>query len=103
MQKLWVAAAVGATPTPPAAAPYAPALSSYSTVAQSYSANDIINDGWAQDANATLEGGGTCPVTNTTYSSSLDAVVMSTAGQEHHRRLRAHQVAEHRANQRRRC
>ena len=81
MQKLWAAAAVGATPTPPAAAPYAPALSSYSTVAQSYSANDIVNDGWAQDANATLEGGGTCPVTNTTYSSSLDAVVMSTAGQ----------------------
>lgn len=69
------------TPAPPAAAPYAPALSSYSTVAQSYSANDIINDGWAQDANATLEGGGTCPVTNTTYSSSLDAVVMTTAGQ----------------------
>jgi len=68
-------------PTPPAAAPYAPALSSYSTVAQSYSANDIVNDGWAQDANGTLEGGGTCPVTNTTYSSSLDAVVMNTAGQ----------------------
>lgn len=68
------------TPTPPAAVPYAPALSSYSTLAQSYSANDIINDGWAQDANATLEGGGTCPVTNTVYSSSLDAVVMSTAG-----------------------
>jgi hypothetical protein len=69
------------TPTLPAAAPYAPALSSYSTLAQSYSANDIINDGWAQDANATQEGGGTCPVTNTAYSSSLNAVVMSTAGQ----------------------
>jgi hypothetical protein len=50
-------------------------------VTQSYSASDIVNDGWAQDANDTNEGGATCPVANTTYSSALDAVVMSTAGQ----------------------
>jgi hypothetical protein len=50
-------------------------------VAQSYSASDIVNDGWAQDANDTEEGGGTCPVANTTYSSALDAVVLSTNGQ----------------------
>jgi hypothetical protein len=41
----------------------------------------MINDGWAQDANDTNEGGGTCPVANTTYSSALDAVVLGTAGQ----------------------
>jgi hypothetical protein len=70
------------TPAPSSAAgvPYAPALSSYSTLAQSYSATDIINGGWAQDANDTNEGGGTCPVANTTYSSALDAVVMTTDG-----------------------
>jgi hypothetical protein len=56
-------------------------LSSYTTLAQSYTASEIISDGWAQDANSTEEGGGTCPVGNTAYSSSLDAVVMSTAGQ----------------------
>jgi hypothetical protein len=50
-------------------------------VAQSYSARDIVNDGWAQAANDTEEGGGTCPVANTTYSSALDAVVLSTNGQ----------------------
>jgi hypothetical protein len=50
-------------------------------VAQSYSASDMVNDGWAQDANDTEEGGGTCPVANTTYSSALDAVVLSTNGQ----------------------
>jgi hypothetical protein len=50
-------------------------------VAQSYSASDIVNDGWAQDANNTYEGGGTCPVSAATYSSALDAVVLSTAGQ----------------------
>jgi hypothetical protein len=64
-----------------AAVPYAPALSSYSVLAQSYSATDIVSDGWAQDANDTSEGGGTCPVANTTYSSALDAVVLTTAGQ----------------------
>jgi hypothetical protein len=63
------------------AVPYAPALSSYSTLAQSYSASDIINDGWAQDANDTDEGDSTCAVANTTYSSSLDAAVMSTTGE----------------------
>jgi hypothetical protein len=50
-------------------------------VSQSYSASDIINDGWAQDANNSQEGGGSCPVANTTYSSALDAVVMTTNGQ----------------------
>jgi hypothetical protein len=71
------------SPTPPPAptVPFAPALSSYATLAQSYSASDIINGGWAQDANATDEGGNTCPVGNATYSSSLDAVVLTTAGQ----------------------
>jgi hypothetical protein len=68
-------------PAPVAGLPYAPALSAYSTVAQSYSASDIVNDGWAQDANDTEEGGGSCPVANTTYSSALDAVVLSTNGQ----------------------
>lgn len=48
---------------------------------QSYSASDIVNDGWAQDANDTDEGGGTCPVANTTYSSALDAVVLTTQGE----------------------
>jgi hypothetical protein len=55
-------------------------LSSDAVLAQSYSASDIINDGWAQDANTTEEGGGTCPVANATYSSSLNAVVLTTAG-----------------------
>jgi hypothetical protein len=41
----------------------------------------MINGGWAQAANDTAEGGGTCPVANTTYSSALNAVVMTTAGQ----------------------
>jgi hypothetical protein len=50
-------------------------------VAQSYSATDIMNAGWAQDANNTLDGGGTCPVANTTYSAPLDAVVLNTNGQ----------------------
>ncbi len=63
-----------------AAVPYAPALSSYNVLAQSYSATDIINDGWAQDANDTAEGAVTCPVANTSYSSALDAVVMTTGG-----------------------
>jgi hypothetical protein len=67
-------------PSTTGAVPYAPALSSYGTLAQSYSATDIINDGWAQDANDTNEGGGTCPVANTTYSSALNAVVMTTDG-----------------------
>jgi hypothetical protein len=68
------------TPTPTPSAPYAPALSSYTTLAQSYAATDIINGGWAADANTTEEGGGTCPTANTTYSSVLDAVVMTTSG-----------------------
>jgi Fibronectin type III domain len=68
-------------PSSAAGTPYASALSSYSTLAQSYSATDIINGGWAQDANDTNEGGGTCPVANTSYSSSLNAVVLTTAGQ----------------------
>jgi Fibronectin type III domain len=68
------------TPPPAPAVPFAPALSSYATLAQSYSASDIINDGWAQDANNTEEGGSTCPVGNTTYSASLDAVVLTTGG-----------------------
>jgi hypothetical protein len=96
MKKLWVAlaAAITGSLVPAAsasaattlqsaapAAPNAPALSSYKTLAQSYSARDIINDGWAGYANDTNEGNGTCPVANTTYSSSLDAVVLTTTGQ----------------------
>jgi hypothetical protein len=96
MKKLWVAVAAAITgslvPAASAsaattlqsaapAAPYAPALSSYTTLTQSYSARDIIDDGWAQYANDTSEGSGTCPVANTTYSSSLDAVVLTTTGQ----------------------
>ena len=73
--------ATGSDPGTSGAAPYAPALSAYSTVTQSYSASDIVNDGWAQDANDTNEGGATCPVADTTYSAALDAVVMTTAGQ----------------------
>ena len=69
------------TSTPTPGTPFAPALSSYGTLAQSYSASDIVNDGWAQDANDTNEGGGACPVANTTYSSALDAVVLSTNGE----------------------
>jgi len=83
--------AATATTTPPvtssasastgtAAVPYAGALASYNVLAQSYSATDIINDGWAQDANDTAEGGETCPVANAAYSSALDAVVLSTGG-----------------------
>jgi hypothetical protein len=64
----------------PATVPSAPALASYDVVAQSYSATDIINDGWAQDANDTAEGAQTCPVANASYSSALDAVVLTTNG-----------------------
>jgi hypothetical protein len=71
----------GSAPSSTAAVPYAPALSSYDVLAQSYSATDIVNDGWAQDANVTGEGGGTCPVANASYSSALDAVVLTTGGQ----------------------
>jgi hypothetical protein len=96
MKKLWVAiaAAITGSLVPAAsasaattlqsaapAAPYASALSPYTTLAQSYSARDIINDGWARYANDTHEGNGTCPVANTTYSSSLNAVVLTTTGQ----------------------
>jgi hypothetical protein len=92
MKKLWVTTATVVTaslasltlPTYASAAstvPYAPALSSYTTLAQSYSAKDIVSDDWAQYANDTHEGNGTCPVANTAYSSSLDAVVLTTTGQ----------------------
>lgn len=69
-----------AATTPPASAPYPSALSGYHTLAQSYSATDIVNGGWAQNANNTKEGQYLCSVGNTTYSSSLDAVVLSTDG-----------------------
>ena len=96
MKKLWVAIAavitgslvpvssVSAATTLQSgalAAPYAPALSSYKTLAQSYTARDIVSDGWAGYANDSHEGSGTCPVANTTYSSSLNAVVLTTTGQ----------------------
>jgi hypothetical protein len=74
------ATASSSTPASTATVPYAPALSAYNVVAQSYSATDIINDGWAQDANDTAEGGQTCPVANASYSSALDAVVLTTGG-----------------------
>lgn len=74
------ATASTSTPASTATVPYAPALSSYNVVAQSYSATDIINDGWAQDANDTAEGAQTCPLANTSYSSALDAVVLTTGG-----------------------
>jgi hypothetical protein len=95
MKKLWFSAATVVTaslalPTYASAAttvqsaahaaPYAPALSSYTTLTQSYSASDIIHADWAQRANDTREGNGTCPVGNTAYSSSLDAVVLTTNG-----------------------
>ncbi len=90
---LWpTSAAAAATTAPPvtataaagsstAAVPYAGALASYNVLAQSYSATDIMNDGWAQAANDTAEGGQTCPVANTSYSAALNAVVLTTAGQ----------------------
>src|SRR5882757_6145462 len=96
MKKLWVviAAAITGSLVPAAsasaattlqsaapAAPYAPALSSYKTLAQSYSARAIVSDGWARYANSSHEGNGTCPVANTSYSSSLNAVVLTTTGQ----------------------
>jgi hypothetical protein len=93
MKKLWVALAAVITgslvvpvasasaATTPQAAPYASALSSYKTLAQSYSAKDIVSGGWATYANASHEGNGTCPVANATYSSSLNAVVLTTTGQ----------------------
>jgi hypothetical protein len=69
------------TPTPTQTPlPFAPALSSYTTVAQSYTASDMFNGGWAADADATQEGGTTCPQANVTYSSALGAVVMTTTG-----------------------
>ena len=74
------ATASSSTPASTATVPYAPALSAYNVVAQSYSATDIINDGWAQDANDTAEGAQTCPVSNASYSSALDAVVLTTGG-----------------------
>jgi hypothetical protein len=96
MKKLWVviaavitgslvpaasASAATALQSAAPAAPYAPALSSYKTVAQSYSAKAIVSDGWARYANSSHEGNGTCPVANTSYSSSLNAVVLTTTGQ----------------------
>ncbi len=77
------ATASTAAPASTATVPYAPALSSYNVVAQSYSASNIIGDGWAQYANDTAEGGQSCPVANTSYSSALDAVVLTTGGSPH--------------------
>lgn len=96
MKKLWVAlaavitgslvpvASASAATTAQSAAsavPYAAALSSYKTLAQSYSAKAIVDDDWAGYANDSHEGNGTCPAANTTYSSSLNAVVLTTTGQ----------------------
>jgi hypothetical protein len=96
MKKLWVvlatvitgslapvASASAATTVQSAASavPYAPALSSYKTLAQSYSAKEIVSGHWAGYANDSREGNGTCPVANTSYSSSLNAVVLTTTGQ----------------------
>jgi hypothetical protein len=77
------ATASTSTPASTATVPYAPALSSYNVVAQTYSATDIVNGGWAQAANDTAEGAQTCPVANTSYSSALDAVVLTTGGTPH--------------------
>jgi peptidoglycan hydrolase-like protein with peptidoglycan-binding domain len=60
--------------------PYASALSSYSVLAQSYTASQMISGNWSTNANTTKEGGGTCPVANTTYDSANDAVKLSTNG-----------------------
>jgi hypothetical protein len=60
--------------------PYATALSSYSVLSQSYTASQMISGNWAADANATQEGGGSCPTGNTTYDSTNDAVKLSTNG-----------------------
>src|ERR1700722_16965484 len=92
MKKLWVVLAAVVTgslvpvasasaATTASAAPYVPALSSYKTLAQSYTAKEIFDDNWAVYANDSHEGNGTCPVANTTYSSSLNAVVLTTTGQ----------------------
>ena len=92
MKKLWVVLAAVVTgslvpvasasaATTASAAPYASALSSYKTLAQSYSAKEIFADNWAAYANDSHEGNGTCPLANTTYSSSLNAVVLTTTGQ----------------------
>jgi hypothetical protein len=93
MKKLWIAvtaavtgsvlplAAASAATTQGSAAPYAPALSSYKTLAQSFTAKQIVDGNWAGYANQTREGNGTCPVANTSYSSSLNAAVLTTTGQ----------------------
>jgi hypothetical protein len=93
MKKLWIAitvaitsslgpaASASAATTQRSAVPYAPALASYKTLAQSYSARQIVDGNWAGYANQSHEGNGTCPVANTAYSSSLNAVVLTTTGQ----------------------
>jgi hypothetical protein len=93
MKKIWIAitvaitgslvpvASASAATAQRSAAPYAPALSSYKTLAQSYTAKQIVSGNWAGYANATHEGNGTCPVANVTYSSSLNAAVLTTNGQ----------------------
>jgi peptidoglycan hydrolase-like protein with peptidoglycan-binding domain len=73
-------------------APYASALSSYSVLSQTFTAKDMLNipanststtpgsNNWADDANTTQEGGGSCPRTNASYDSANSAVKLSTQG-----------------------
>ncbi|HEY2004725.1 MAG TPA: hypothetical protein VGH44_06450 [Candidatus Saccharimonadia bacterium] len=72
------------TPTPTgggsSSLPYASALSSYSVLSQSYTASQMTSGNWAQNANNTQEGGGSCPTSNTTYDAANDAVKLSTRG-----------------------
>ena len=60
--------------------PYASALSGYSNLSQSFTAQDMISGNWAQAADSTQEGGGTCSTADTTYDAANDAVELSTNG-----------------------
>lgn len=71
---------VNSTGTGGGSLPYASALSGYSNLSQSFTAQDMINGNWAQNANDTQEGGGTCSTSNTAYDATNDAVKLSTNG-----------------------
>lgn len=70
----------GCTPSSSSATPYASALSAYKVLSQSYTASQMNSCNWAKNANDTQEGGGSCPVGNTTYDSANSAVKLSTKG-----------------------
>lgn len=60
--------------------PYASALKAYSKLSQSFTAKQMISGNWAQNANTTNEGGGSCPTSRTTYDAANDSVKLSTNG-----------------------